>query len=66
MVRAGVIVENLRYTFRLILLHCGEQRFRELLAGFWREHTPQPFADREVEAFAGYASAHLPEVPHLL
>jgi uncharacterized protein len=60
MVRAGIVVDCLRYTFRLILLTVGENRFRELLTDFWSGHRPEPFPHQEAAAFARHAVDRLP------
>lgn len=64
-VRAGRLVDSLRYTYRLIVLTRGEERFLELLDSFRRATGPELFTADEVAAFGAYLLAHAPDVPHL-
>lgn len=65
LVRAGTIVDTLPYTFRVIMLSCGEAGFRQALQDYQLAHPPEPLAQDEATAFAAFAKASLPRVVHL-
>jgi uncharacterized protein len=56
--RAGMVVEALQLTSRLLMLSLGD-------AGFWRQSPPQSFKSTEAETFAHYMEANNVEVPYL-
>ena len=64
-VRAGRLVDALRYTYRLVVLSRGEDRFAALLDSYRRDTAPHLFAADEVAAFAGHLLEHAADVPHL-
>jgi hypothetical protein len=63
--RAGLIVEHLRLTTRLIVLHQGVPYLRSLLIRFWGMSPPQLFEIDDAEAFSEFILASPPDVPHL-
>ena len=63
--RAGMIVDALRLTSRLLMLHGGPGLMPELLAGFFRSAPPELFASAEAEAFATHVREHAPAIAHL-
>jgi uncharacterized protein (UPF0276 family) len=52
--RAGMIIRTLRFSSRLITLECGSAHLEQLLAEYWKERPPQPFAFDEAEGFAAF------------
>jgi uncharacterized protein (UPF0276 family) len=63
--RAGMIVDALRLTTRLLALSGGEALVPQLFAGFFASAPPQLFASAEAEAFAAYVREHAPATPYL-
>jgi uncharacterized protein len=63
--RAGMIVQALQLTSRLLMLSLGEARFRSLLNDFWRSSPPELFISTEGEAFATYLETCAVDVPYL-
>jgi uncharacterized protein (UPF0276 family) len=63
--RAGMVVDALRLTSRLILVTRGEETLRRLLADFWRTTPPAVFGSVEAQAFADFLEAQRPDVPYL-
>jgi uncharacterized protein (UPF0276 family) len=63
--RSGRIVSALPLTTRLLLLTEGGDRFRELLASFWRLNRPERFASVEAEDFAAFLTASGLDVDYL-
>jgi uncharacterized protein (UPF0276 family) len=63
--RAGRIVDLLTLAYRLMVLHLGEPRVRELMHTYWRQAWPEPFAGREAAGFARFVSSQRLPVPHL-
>jgi uncharacterized protein (UPF0276 family) len=63
--RAGMIVDALHLTSRLLMLSGGERLMPDLLAGFFATAAPELFASAEAEAFAGYLREHAPPIAHL-
>jgi hypothetical protein len=57
--RAGMVVEVLLLTSRLLLVELGDTGFRALLGEFWRTSPPQVFKAREGEAFAAWLADRL-------
>lgn len=52
--RAGMVVDNMRLTCRLITLYGGERLLRELLGAFFARRPPELFGSAEADAFARY------------
>jgi uncharacterized protein len=63
--RAGMVVEALQLTSRLLLLNLGEAGVRALLEDFWRSSPPELFKSSEAEAFASYLETREVDVPYL-
>ena len=63
--RAGMAVDALKLTSRLILLTRGETAFRQLLNDFWKLFPPEPFESAEAEAFAVYLADCRLDIPYL-
>jgi uncharacterized protein (UPF0276 family) len=63
--RAGALAGALRLSIRLLLLSLGSAEVRRIMAGFWHEEPPQPFASTEALGFARYLRDHWPEVAFL-
>lgn len=63
--RAGMVVDALKLSSRLILLRIGEQGFRALLADFWRGIPPELFESAEAESFGTWLKQHRPDIPYL-
>lgn len=63
--RAAMVVHTLRLTSRLIMLERGAAYFEQLLAQFWRAHTPAASAPEEAAAFTAYLRECNPYVPFL-
>jgi uncharacterized protein (UPF0276 family) len=63
--RAGMIVDALKLTSRLLLIHGGASLLRGLLEGFWAVAPPQLFASEEAEAFGAYLERQSLAVPYL-
>jgi len=63
--RGSMVVRTLRLTSRLIMLERGPAYLEQLLAEFWKSHSPQPFALDEAKAFASFLREHKPYVPFL-
>ena len=63
--RAGMVVDALKLTSRLILLTRGEAVFRQLLNDFWKVFPPEPFESAEAEAFAVYLADCRLDIPYL-
>jgi uncharacterized protein (UPF0276 family) len=63
--RAGMVVQALQLTSRLLLLTLGDAGFRALLEAFWREAPPRVFKAPEGEAFASFIEERKPNVPYI-
>ena len=63
--RAGMVVDALKPTSRLLLLGLGEAGFREILARFWRSAPPELFESSEAMAFGAYLKSENLGIPHL-
>jgi uncharacterized protein (UPF0276 family) len=63
--RGSMVVRTLRLTSRLIILERGPAYLEQLLADFWKSHSPQPFAIDEAKAFASFLREQKPYVPFL-
>jgi uncharacterized protein len=64
-VRAGMIVDNLPYTCRLLQLARGEKFLRELFDDYFAATTPELFGSAEAEGFAGWLTARRLDEPYL-
>jgi len=64
-VRAGMIVDNLTYTCRLLMLTRGEDFLRALFDDYCAATAPELFGSAEAEAFAGYLSGRALDEPFL-
>jgi uncharacterized protein (UPF0276 family) len=64
-VRAGMTVECLKLSYRLLVLSVGEAAFQTLLKRFWESTPPEVFALEEARNFADYLRAQSIDVPHL-
>lgn len=63
--RAAFIAQGLRYTTTLLLVTIGVAAFRELLAEFMRECTPELFVSAEADSFALFLRAKALPVDYL-
>ncbi len=63
--RAGMVVDALKLTSRLLLLERGEEGFREILARFWKDTSPALFESSEAESFGAWLKRENLEIPHL-
>lgn len=64
-VRAGMVVDGLKYSSRLLLLCMGEDSLKALLEGFWKTQKPYMFPNQECQAFADYIKTLSLTIPHL-
>lgn len=64
-VRAGMVVDGLKLTCRLLMLQCGEVFFRQLLSDFWQTSPPQLFGSAEAFNFASYLATRQLDIPYL-
>jgi uncharacterized protein len=64
--RAGIVVDCLRLTSRLIMLDKGSAFLRRLLEEFWSQAPPRLYASTEAEAFAAFLVKRGLDVPHAL
>lgn len=64
-VRMGMVVELLKLSFRLIVLHKGEPFFRQLLDNFWNVTPPEQFAIEEARNFARYVATTQSNIAYL-
>jgi hypothetical protein len=63
--RAGALAGALKLSIRLLLLALGSAEVRRIMARFWREKPPEPFASTEALGFARYLRNHWPDVAYL-
>jgi uncharacterized protein (UPF0276 family) len=63
--RAGALAGALQLSIRLLLLSLGSAEVRRIMAGFWHEVPPEPFASTEALGFARYLRNHWPDVAYL-
>jgi hypothetical protein len=63
--RAGMVVQALQLTSRLLMLILGEAGFRSLLSDFWKLSPPEIFRSTEAESFASYLELRKVDVPYL-
>lgn len=63
--RAGMVVQALQLTSRLLLLELGEAGFRSLLESFWSTAPPSVFKTPEAESFARFIEEQALDVPCL-
>jgi hypothetical protein len=64
-VRAGMIVDNLTLTCRLLMLSRGKQFLRELFDDFFARVPPEFFGSTESDTFAGYIKEQHIDEPFL-
>lgn len=67
--RAGTVAEGLTLSYRLLVLTLGDEATSRLMAEFWIENWPQPYALDEMQTFAGFLVNRIVTgqlvVPHL-
>jgi uncharacterized protein len=63
--RAGALAGALKLSIRLLLLSLGSAEVRQIMARFWHETSPEPFASTEALGFARYLCNHWPGVAYL-
>ncbi|MCF7220717.1 DUF692 domain-containing protein [Marilutibacter chinensis] len=64
-VRAGMLVDLLTLSYRLMVLYLGEPRVRTLMETYWEQTMPEPFAGREAARFARFVRDQRLAVPYL-
>jgi len=64
-IRAGMIVELMKFSYRLMVLHLGEEKVIQLMHSFWQESFPKAFVPDEVRQFARYLKKQKLNVPNL-
>jgi uncharacterized protein (UPF0276 family) len=64
-IRAGMIVDNLTFACRLLMLSRGEQFLRGLFDDFFARIPPEFFGSTESDAFADYMTEHRIDEPFL-
>jgi uncharacterized protein (UPF0276 family) len=64
-VRAGMAVSVLRLSYRMLVLHLGEERVQTMFESFWARVSPEPFPSDEARNFAAHVGAQSFEIPHL-
>jgi uncharacterized protein (UPF0276 family) len=63
--RASMIVRTLRMSSRLLMLERGNAYFESLLADYWKQCPPQPFAFDEATGFAEFLRSRDHQIPYL-
>lgn len=64
-IRAGMIVELMKFSYRLMVLHLGEEKVMKLIHAFWQQSFPKAFVPDEVRQFARYLKKQQLDVPNL-
>lgn len=64
-IRAGMIVELMKFSYRLMVLHLGEEKVLQLMQSFWQKSFPKAFVPDEVRQFSRYLIKQQLDVPHL-
>lgn len=64
-VRAGMLVEALRLTYRYLVLSLGEDTVKRILSDFWATVPPETFTSDEANSFAAYVAEQDLNLPHL-
>lgn len=64
-VRAGMLVDLLTLSYRMLVLHLGDSSTRELMERYWLRHLPEPFAGQEARRFARFVGDQNLPVAHL-
>ena len=64
-VRAGMLVDLLTLSYRLMVLHLGEERVHALMDAYWQQTLPEPFAGQEAARFASHVRGLRLPVPYL-
>ena len=62
---AGVVVDHLKMSSRLLIQGLGRDGFWALLNDYWHTHPPEPFVATECRGLARWLLLDPPEVPHL-
>lgn len=64
-VRAGMLVDLLTLSYRLMVLHLGDDAVMAILQDYWSKTFPEPFAAEEAQRFANFIRQRELPVPHL-
>lgn len=64
-VRAGMLVDLLTLSYRLMVLHLGDEAVQTIMDEYWSQTFPEPFAAEEVLRFAAFIRRRELPVPHL-
>lgn len=64
-VRAGMLVDLLTLSYRLMALHLGDEAVQAIMDAYWSQTFPEPFAAEEASRFAGFVRQLDLPVPHL-
>jgi hypothetical protein len=64
-IRAGMIVELMKFSYRLMVLHLGEEKVLQLMHSFWQKSFPRAFVPDEVRQFSRYLKKQQLDVPNL-
>lgn len=64
-IRAGMLVDLLTLSYRLMVLHMGESQVRQLMEAYWQAYLPEPFAAEEIKRFALFIKQQQLDIPHL-
>lgn len=64
-VRAGMLVDLLTFSYRLMVLHLGDDAVLEIMQDYWSQTYPEPFAAEEAQRFASFIRNRKLPVPHL-
>jgi uncharacterized protein (UPF0276 family) len=64
-IRAGMIVELMKFSYRLMVLHLGEEKVLQLMHSFWQKSFPKAFVPDEVRQFSRYLKKQQLDVPNL-
>jgi hypothetical protein len=64
-VRAGMLVDLLTLSYRLMVLHLGDAAVLALMQDYWKQTFPEPFAAEEAQRFANFIRQRELLVPHL-
>jgi uncharacterized protein (UPF0276 family) len=64
-VRAGMLVDLLTLSYRLMVLHLGEPKVWAIMETYWSQLLPEPFAAEEALRFTSFVQSLDLPVPHL-
>jgi uncharacterized protein len=56
-VRAGMLVDLLTLSYRMMVLNIGEEAVHDLMGSYWQQTLPEPFAGQEARRFAHFIRA---------